>query len=83
VSYLTSVSCRSAKYCVAVGGVGYYGPPLYITGNPADWKGRWLARPARSGPLFQKALLTTSTCIGEVCYGGGFSNGGDFVASLK
>ena len=79
---LTSVSCRSVTYCVAAG-TGPYGAALYITGNPAYWKGRLLARPAETRPLFREALVTTAACIPTGCYAGGFANGGDFVATLK
>ena|SRR5579862_5880492 len=80
--FLTSVSCRSASYCVAVGGDSR-AAPLYITGDPANWKGKLLARPARSGSSFTTAALTSTSCVSTACFAGGVASGGDFVATFN
>jgi hypothetical protein len=80
---LTSVSCKTATYCLAVGGGGSNDAPFYITGNPAHWKTRLLQRPAEDGASFVTARLMTSACTPQMCFAGGFANGGDFVATLK
>ena len=79
---LTSISCRSKTYCAAVGGDNH-AAPLYITGDPRKWKGKLLARPAKHGASFTTAALTSTACTRKTCFAGGFSNGGDFIATLK
>jgi len=80
--FLTSISCRSATYCVAVGG-DKHAAPVYIAGNPKTWTGTsTLARPATTGS-FKTARLTSSYCTSTVCFVDGYSNGGDFVATVK
>jgi hypothetical protein len=89
--YLTSVSCdaNTAKFCVVVGG-DKHGAPLYLTGNPNDWKnpllpwkGRVLWRPQKNGPSFLTAELLTTSCTANKCFAGGDSNGGLFVGSFN
>ena len=80
--FLTSISCRGATYCVAVGG-DKHSAPLYIAGNPKKWTGTsTLARPATTGS-FKTAKITSSYCTPTVCFADGYSNGGDFVATIK
>jgi hypothetical protein len=78
--HLASISCRSAHYCVVVGGKP--GAPIYVTGNPARWKSRFFAHPAHRGP-FMGMGLTSTACTPARCFAGGYANGGDFVATLK
>jgi hypothetical protein len=67
---------------VAVGGDNR-AAPLYIAGNPTQWHGQPLVRPAKSGASFQTATVTSSFCTRLVCFAGGSSNRGDFVATVK
>jgi len=78
---LTSISCKSTAYCVVVA-ADASGAPLYLTGNPANWRGRLLSRPTQDAPSFMTAGLNTSACAPVACFAGGRSNGGDFVATL-
>ena len=80
--YLTSISCKSATYCVVVGGDNI-GAPLYTRGDPAQWKGKMLARPAQNGGSFMRATVTATSCTPFACFVGGWSSGGDFVATIK
>jgi len=79
---LGSVSCASTTLCLAVGHDNT-GAAVYITGNPANWKGRLLARPAKHGASFTSAQLVSTSCIPAGCYADGLANGGVFVATLK
>ena len=79
---LTSISCRSATYCLVVGG-DKHEAPVYIAGNPKKWTGMSsLAHPAHT-KLFTKATITGAYCTRTACFAGGYSNGGDFVATIK
>jgi hypothetical protein len=76
-----SVSCDKHAYCVAIGGDNR-AAPVYIAGNPKQWKGHPLVRPAKNGASFATADLTTSACTTTKCFTAGKANGGDFVASF-
>ncbi|MDX6481294.1 MAG: hypothetical protein QOG85_1804 [Gaiellaceae bacterium] len=82
--YVASVSCdaNSTKYCVIVGG-DKHGAPIYMSGNPANWKGHLMSRPAQVIPSFVTAELLTTSCTATKCFSGGDSTGGDVVASYS